>query len=62
VNWHEVLPVLAEIGYEGDFTYETHKEFTRLPEQVKDVVAKAGYDIGRYCLSLVDPGIEKSEA
>jgi sugar phosphate isomerase/epimerase len=58
VNWHEVLPVLAEIGYEGDFTYETHKEFTRLPEQVKDAVAKAGYDIGRYCLSLIVPPTE----
>ncbi|WP_186445587.1 sugar phosphate isomerase/epimerase family protein [Paenibacillus cremeus] len=53
VNWQELLPVLAEIGYEGDFTFETHKEFTRLPDPLKDLVAQSGYAIGRYCLSLI---------
>ena len=52
VDWHAVIPVLVEIGYEGDFTFETHKEFTRLPEHLKDMVAKTGYEIGQYCLSL----------
>lgn len=52
VDWHAVIPVLAEIGYEGDFTFETHKEFTRLPEHLKDLLAKTGFEIGQYCLSL----------
>lgn len=52
VDWHSIMPVLVEIGYEGDFTYETHKEFIRLPEALKDPLAKIGYDIGRYCLTL----------
>ncbi|CAM3547531.1 sugar phosphate isomerase/epimerase family protein [Marinicrinis lubricantis] len=52
VDWHALVPVLTEIGYEGDFTYETHKEFDKLPDQVKDQVAKAGFEIGQYCLSL----------
>ncbi|MDF2715724.1 MAG: hypothetical protein K0R28_2649, partial [Paenibacillus sp.] len=47
-----IMPVLVEIGYEGDFTYETHKEFIRLPEPLKDPLAKIGYDIGQYCLTL----------
>lgn len=55
VDWPALLPVLAEIGYEGDFTYETHKEFDRLPDSVKDQVAKAGYDIGQFCLWLCQP-------
>ncbi|MDD9268485.1 sugar phosphate isomerase/epimerase family protein [Paenibacillus sp. GCM10023248] len=53
VEWHTLLPVLAEIGYEGDFTFETHNEFTRLPEHLKDIVAKTAYEIGMYCTSLI---------
>lgn len=52
IDWPSVMPVLTEIGYEGDFTYETHKEFDKLPDCVKDSLAKAGYEIGMYCLSL----------
>jgi len=52
VDWHAIMPVFAEIGYVGDFSYETHKEFDKLPEQVKDDIAKVGYSIGQYCLSL----------
>lgn len=52
VDWHSILPVLTEIGYKGDFTYETHKEFDNLPEELKDTMAKSGNYIGQYCLSL----------
>jgi sugar phosphate isomerase/epimerase len=54
VKWSTLLPVLKEIGYEGDFTYETHKEFSALPEILKDPLAAFGYDLGQYCLSLVE--------
>ncbi len=53
IDWKSIMPVFAEIGYEGDFTYETHKEFNRLPEFLKDDIAKIGYEIGMYCMSLV---------
>jgi len=52
VDWHSIMPVLSEIGYEGDFTFEAQKEFYKLPDHLKDQVAKLGYDIGAYCLSL----------
>lgn len=52
VDWRSIMPVLIEIGYEGDFTYETHKEFAGLPEPIKDSLAKIGYQIGQYCLTL----------
>jgi sugar phosphate isomerase/epimerase len=55
VDWRSIMPVLVEIEYEGDFTYETHKEFIRLPESLKDPLAKVGYDIGQYCLTLAQP-------
>nr|WP_275984135.1 sugar phosphate isomerase/epimerase family protein [Paenibacillus hamazuiensis] len=52
VDWAAIMPVLTEIGYEGDFSFETHNEFDRLPESIKDTLAKTGYEIGMYCLSL----------
>lgn len=52
IDWHSIMPVLSEIGYEGDFTYETQNEFDNLPDHVKDHVAKVGYEIGVYLLSL----------
>jgi sugar phosphate isomerase/epimerase len=52
VKWKEIMPLFAEIGYEGDFTYETHKEFYLMPEPIKDTLAKAGYEIQQYCLTL----------
>lgn len=54
VDWHKVLPVLAEIGYEGDFTYETHGEFSKLPDSLRDQVAQAGVEIAKYCVSVIE--------
>lgn len=52
IDWHSIMPVLTEIGYEGDFTYEAHKEFYKMPEHLKDSLAKVAYELGNYCLSL----------
>lgn len=52
IDWPSLMPILTEIGYEGDFTYEAHKEFDKLPDFIKDSVAKVAYEIGTYCLSL----------
>ncbi len=52
INWLSIMPVLTEIGYEGDFTYEAHKEFDGLPEHIKDPLAKVAHEIGTYLISL----------
>jgi sugar phosphate isomerase/epimerase len=54
VKWDKVLPVLAEIGYEGDFTYEAHKEFVKMPDFLRDQIAKTAYDLGQYCVSVIE--------
>lgn len=61
IDWYSVLPVLAEIGYEGDFTYETHREFGKLPEHLKDPLAKVGLEIGEHCLNIVAGNAKKTE-
>jgi L-ribulose-5-phosphate 3-epimerase len=52
IDWPSIMPVLTEIGYRGDFTYEAFGEFFNLPDHIKDSVAKVAYQIGMYCLSL----------
>ncbi len=56
VDWPALMPVLVEIGYDGAFAYETHKEVDRMPDGVKDAIARAGYEIGCYCMSLARKG------
>ena len=53
VDWHQIMPVFKEIGYEGDFTYEIHKEFNKLPDSLKASLAVFSYEVAEYCLSLV---------
>lgn len=52
IDWYSIMPFLTEMGYEGDFNFEIHKEFDNMPEQVRDDLAKVAYKVGMYCLSL----------
>lgn len=51
-DWKAIMPVLTEIGYEGDFAFETHMETIFLPDELKDEVARTAFNIGKYCMSL----------
>lgn len=52
VPWGEILPVLAEIGYEGGFNYEIHRHTARLPDEVRDAQLKYLYELARHMVSL----------
>ena len=54
LDWRSVLPVLSEIGYEGDLTYEIHNSTSRLPDHLVDPMAKMCHDVGRYLLALAE--------
>ena len=51
IPWERVMPVLAEIGYDGDFNYELGI-MKRMPDVLKDYAAKLAYETGNYLLSL----------
>lgn len=51
-DWSEVMQVLKDIGYEGDFTYETHRYTQNLPEGIIDAALRYSYELGMYLLSL----------
>lgn len=52
IDWRKILPVLSEIGYEGDLTYEIHCSTSRLPDDLLDDVALLAEKVGRYLLAL----------
>ena len=47
-----ILPVLSEIKYQGDLTYEIHNTTSRLPDDLIDSMVKCCEEVGRYLLSL----------
>ena len=52
VPWEEIMIQLREIGYEGCFTYENMKFFSRLPEQLMDTALSYSLKVAEYLVSL----------
>lgn len=51
-DWEEIMRVLKDIGYQGDFTYEIHRYTTQLPEALILPALKYSIEVGNYLLSL----------
>lgn len=58
VDWRKILPVLSEIGYEGDLTFEIHNSTSRLPDNLLDETALLAEKVGRYLLDLANGKID----
>lgn len=52
IRWTDVVQTLKRIGYEGDFTYETHNSIRNLPDGIRDAGLKYAYELGNYVISL----------
>lgn len=52
IDWRSILPVLGEIGYAGDLTYEIHNSTSRVPDELVDATAALCEKTGRYLLAL----------
>jgi sugar phosphate isomerase/epimerase len=52
VDWNRIMPLLVEIGYEGDFTFEIQWMTNNMPDFFRDEIAGLCYKIGLHCLSL----------
>ena len=52
IDWRKILPVLSEINYEGDLTFEIHCSTSRLPDNLLDDTALLAEKVGRYLLNL----------
>jgi len=51
-NWEELMPLLKEIDYQGDFTYEAHGFFKKIPDELRIEAGKFSYKMGMYLINL----------
>ncbi len=58
IKWEEIMPVLVEIGYEGDFILESASFMKNVPVELWETAGKFAYEMGSYCMSLCN---KKSE-
>lgn len=52
-RWEEFLPVLKEIGYEGDFVYETHRYTQNMPDELMNGALRFSIEVGEYLIRKI---------
>jgi sugar phosphate isomerase/epimerase len=52
IDWKEIMGLLRQINYQGDFTYEVHRYMKRIPDDLVDAALKYSIKVGEYILSL----------
>ncbi len=52
--WEKLMPLLKEIEYPGDFTYEIHGFFSGIPDDLRISAGKFAYEVGQYLIGLYD--------
>ena len=52
INWYEIMPVLAEIGYEGECNLEAPKQFHHAPREMHPELAKYAFHVCDYLRRL----------
>ncbi|MBQ8397585.1 MAG: sugar phosphate isomerase/epimerase [Clostridia bacterium] len=52
IKWEAIMPTLVEIGYTGDFIFETHRFTQNIPDALRASAGQFAYEMGQYCLSL----------
>ena len=58
-DWDRIMPVLREIGYEGDITFEVHNFTHHMPPELREAAIRFSFATGNYLLKLAEGG--KSE-
>ncbi len=53
-NWYDLMRILKEIRYQGDFTYEIHRYTTQLPQALVLEALKYSVKVGEYLIALAE--------
>ncbi len=59
IDWHKIMPVLAEIGYEGECNLEVQNHFKRMPRHLHGEMAKYAFEVCDYLRKLVADAAKK---
>ena len=54
IDYIAVAKTLGEIGYQGDFTYESGSFFNRFPMELYSSGLKLMHDVGRYLIGVLE--------
>lgn len=54
IDWDEVCKALADIDYDGEFTFEAHRFLERIPEPLFMDTLELLYKIGRYLVGRIE--------
>ena len=50
--WEVLMPLLKEMNYDGDFTYEVHGFYASIPQELRPAAGRLGFKIGTYLVDL----------
>ena len=53
LNWEAITQALAEIGYEGDFTFEADSFYEGFPDGLKQDACRLMERTGRYLIERI---------
>lgn len=56
VPWERIMPMLRQIDYQGDFTYEIHKYMWNAPACLRPSMLKFAVEVGNYLLKMAEQG------
>ena len=54
VDWHKIMPVLAEIGYEGECNLEVQNHFNRMPRELHKLMGRHAFEACDYLRKLIE--------
>ena len=54
MDWEEIMKALAEIRYDGEFTYEADRFFISMPQEMMPNAVRLMVDMGRYLIGRFD--------
>lgn len=61
IDWFKVIPTLAEIGYDGDMTYETNQVGIKAKDELQDAFVRLTYENGCYLVKIFEDAKRKLE-
>lgn len=50
--WEKIMPYLKRSGYTGDFTYEVHGFFSKIPDDLRIRAGRFAFEVGCYLMEL----------
>lgn len=61
VDWYKVIPTLAEIGYDGDMTFETPKVGDNATGELQKAYLRLTYENGCYLVKIYEDALAKGK-